>query len=35
MSPAGYFTADTWHETVEDAKDAAHRVFGVPPEAWT
>jgi hypothetical protein len=35
MSPTGYFTADTWHQTVEDAKDAAHRWFGVPPEAWT
>jgi hypothetical protein len=35
MSPTGYFTADTWHETVEDAKDAAHRLFGVPPEALT
>ena len=35
MSPAGCFTADTWHETVEDAKDTAQRLFGVPPEGWT
>jgi hypothetical protein len=34
MSPAGCFTADTWHETVEDAKDTAHRLFGVPPDSW-
>ena len=34
MSPAGCFTADTWHQTVEEAKDTAHRVFGVPPAGW-
>jgi hypothetical protein len=34
MTPTGCFTADTWHETVEDAKDTAHRVFAVPPDGW-
>jgi hypothetical protein len=34
MSPAGCFTADTWHATVEDAKDTAQRLFGVPPDGW-
>jgi hypothetical protein len=35
MSPTGCFTADTWHETVEDAKETAHQLFGVPPDRWT
>jgi len=34
MSPEGFFTADSWHETIEDAMNAAHRIFDVPPEAW-
>lgn len=34
MSPAGCFTADTWHESVEDAKDTAAEVFGVLPDEW-
>src|SRR4051794_30463291 len=34
MSPEGCFTADTWHETVEDAKDIAYRIFGVSPDQW-
>jgi hypothetical protein len=35
MSPEGCFTADTWHETQEDARQAALRLFGVPLHAWT
>ena len=35
MSPAGCFTADTWHESVEDAKAAATEVFGVASDGWT
>ena len=35
MSPAGCFTADTWHETVEEAKEAAHHLFGAPVDTWT
>ena len=34
MSPEGCFTADTWHETLEDAKDTAHQIFGVGPGDW-
>ena len=32
MSPSGCFTADSWHETIEDAMDSALRVFDVLPE---
>lgn len=34
MSPEGCFTADTWHETLEDAMETAHRIFGVSPGEW-
>jgi hypothetical protein len=34
MSPAGCFTADSWHESIEDAKAAAAEAFGVPPDGW-
>jgi hypothetical protein len=34
MSPEGCFTADTWHETVEEAKDTALQIFGVSPDQW-
>jgi hypothetical protein len=34
MSPAGCFSADTWHESAEDAKAAAAEVFGVAPDGW-
>jgi hypothetical protein len=34
MSPAGCFTADTWHESIEDAKATAEELFGVPPDRW-
>ena len=35
MSPEGCFTADTWHESVEDAKATAEEAFGVPPHEWS
>ena len=35
MSPADCFTADTWHESVEDAKASAAEVFGVPSHEWS
>ena len=35
MSPDGCFTADTWHESVEDAKDTAKEAFGVGLDEWT
>lgn len=34
MSPVGCFTADTWHETAEEAKATAAELFGVPPDGW-
>ena len=34
MSPAGFFTADTWHETLDDAYAAAAEFFGIAPERW-
>ena len=34
MSPAGCFTADTWHKSIEDAKATAAELFGVPAEGW-
>jgi hypothetical protein len=27
--------ADTWHESVEQAKDQAASEYGIPHEAWT
>ncbi|MBN9523656.1 hypothetical protein J0H58_34950 [bacterium] len=35
MTPAGCFTADMWHESVEDAKAAAAEMFSVAPDGWT
>jgi hypothetical protein len=35
MSPAGCFTTDTWHESVENAKSTAEEVFGVAPHGWS
>jgi hypothetical protein len=34
MAPSGCFTADSWHETLEDAMDTAHRLFDVTHEDW-
>jgi hypothetical protein len=34
MSPAGCFPADTWHQSLEEARDTAQRLFGVPPDGW-
>ena len=35
MSPSGFFTADTWHQTKQDALDAAAELFGVEPNSWS
>jgi hypothetical protein len=35
MSPEGCFTADTWHQNVDDAKETAAEWFGVPSDGWT
>jgi hypothetical protein len=34
MSPEGCFTADTWHDSIEDAKHTAQDAFGVSLDAW-
>jgi hypothetical protein len=35
MSPRGFFTADSWHETRQDATTPARELFGVTPADWT
>ena len=35
MSPTGFFTADTWHQTKDDALLAALELFGVARDAWS
>ncbi|WP_417383852.1 hypothetical protein [Gimesia sp.] len=35
VSPEGYFTADTWYETLDAAQDEAERVLGVTRADWT
>ena len=35
MSPAGCFTADTWHESIADAKETAAEAFGVSANSWS
>jgi hypothetical protein len=35
MSPHGFFTADSWHQTKQDALDTARELFGVLPDAWS
>ncbi len=34
MSPEGCFTADTWHESIADAKATAEEIFNVPTDGW-
>jgi hypothetical protein len=34
VSPAGCFTADSWHPTIGDAMETAERLFGVERAAW-
>lgn len=34
MTPDGHFTADTWHETLDDAIGDALEAFGIEPEQW-
>lgn len=34
MTPEGFFTADSWHETQRDAMQAAHDCFGVITKEW-
>ncbi|ADB17722.1 hypothetical protein Psta_3058 [Pirellula staleyi DSM 6068] len=35
MSPRGFFPADTWHQTKQDALDTARELLGVLPEVWS
>lgn len=35
MSPTGFFTADSWHPTKQDALDAACEIFGVSQAEWS
>jgi hypothetical protein len=35
MSPEGCFTADTWHESIAEAKATAEEHYNVPPDGWT
>ena len=34
MAPEGFFTADTWHETQQEALDEGLRLFGVNHSEW-
>ncbi len=34
MSPEGCFTADTWHESLANAKATAKELFNVSPDGW-
>jgi len=34
MSPAGFFTADEWYKSKEDALAAALELFGIPAGKW-
>ena len=33
-SPEGFFTADNWYQSLDEAKNTAHEQFGVNSEAW-
>ncbi|GJM25378.1 MAG: hypothetical protein DHS20C16_17930 [Phycisphaerae bacterium] len=34
MSPAGFLTADSWHESKDDALRTAAEMFGVTRDDW-
>ena len=34
MSPEGFFTADNWYQSLEEAQKAAHEQFDVNSDAW-
>jgi hypothetical protein len=34
MTPDGFFTADTWHATVDEAMAEAESLFGLSRERW-
>ena len=35
ISPTGFFTADHWYKTKEDALRDAEKVFGIRSDEWT
>lgn len=35
VEPEGFFAADTWHETEQDARSEAEEAFGVLPGDWS
>jgi hypothetical protein len=35
MSPSGFFTADYWYQTMQEALDAAEELFGVCHDKWS
>jgi hypothetical protein len=35
MSPAGFFTADYWYASQEEAQEAALELFGVTQGQWS
>lgn len=34
QSPCGFFTADSWHATLSEAKEAAAETFDVALDVW-
>lgn len=35
MTPAGFFAADSWHESQEAAQASAAELFGTKPSDWS
>ena len=35
MAPGGFFTADSWFKTKQEALENAEELFGVAAESWT
>lgn len=35
MSPEGFFTADYWYESLQEAKESAKELFGVTEREWS
>lgn len=34
IAPDGFFTADTWHETLQSAIETSQELFGIDPAEW-
>jgi hypothetical protein len=35
MSPEGFFTADNWYKSLQEAKKSAEELFGVTDKEWS